>query len=241
LIVQILLRKYNISYDSLLGGYKLEKPRYEYKQKAASLLEGKYTNVIIILLIMGIISSLGTGYSAGDIAVGGGARSSWANVISLLLGAAFAYGSITMYMGIVANKEPSIEEVLLVGFKDNYVRNLVCQLLTTIFVVLWSLLLIIPGIVKAYAYSMNFYLLKRDPNLSGQDAITKSKEFTMGYKMDLFMLDLSYLGWYFIGIFTLGILWLWIVPKHLTARVLYYDEIYAKRVPVPVEKIEVVE
>ena len=103
---------------------------------------------------------------------------------------------------------------------------------------MWALLFIIPGIIKAYAYSMSFYLMKKDPNLSGQDAITKSKEYTMGYKSDLFMLDLSYLGWYFIGIFTLGILWLWIVPKHLTARVLYYDEISAKRIPAITQKVE---
>ena len=216
----------------------MERPRYEYKQKASDLLVGKYTNVILVILIMGIVSSIGTGYSAGDLIGGGGARSTWTNVISFILGSAFAYGSITMFIQITAKEEPKIEDVLLIGFKDNYVRNLVCYFLRSIFILLWALLFIIPGIIKAYAYSMSFYLMKKDPNLSGQDAITKSKEYTMGYKSDLFMLDLSYLGWYFIGIFTLGILWLWIVPKHLTARVLYYDEISAKRIPAITQKVE---
>ena len=92
--------------------------------------------------------------------------------------------------------------------------------------------------MKAYAYSMNFYLLYREPSLTAIDSIDKSKRLTQGYKMDLFMLDLSYLGWYFLGIFTLGILWLWIIPKHQTARVLYFDEIYIQKVASQEVKID---
>lgn len=209
----------------------MDKPRYEYKNKAETLMRGKYTNVILTLLIMGFLSSIGTGYSAGQFFMGGSASSTWMNLVSLVLGAAFAYGLISAFIEVARDREPNLEEVLLVGFKDNFVRNLICYFLMRLFIVLWALLFVIPGIIKAYAYSMSFYLLKKDAKLAGNDAITRSKEYTMGYKTDLFMLDLSYLGWYFLSIFTLGILLFWIVPKHLTARVLYYDEIYAKKAP----------
>ncbi len=146
--------------------------------------------------------------------------------------AMIVYSVTKMYIQLARNEKPVIEETVMIGFTEKPVRSIILHLLMTIFIVLWSLLLIIPGIIKSYAYSMSFYLLLRKPDLNASEAIEMSKEYTDGRKSDLFMLDLSYLLMYILGIFTLFILWLWIIPKHMTARTLYFDEIYEEKNPV---------
>lgn len=216
----------------------MKKQRYEYKQQAKQLMEGKYTNVIVIMIIISIVSGI---FSSGNFNFQNpnfGARI--LSVITFALSAAFSFGTMKMYMGITKDVNPDIEDILLVGFKNNYVRNLVTALLQAIYVFLWSLLLIIPGIIKAYAYSMSFYLLNKEPELQASDAITKSKEYTNGYKMDLFLLHLSYIGWYLLSLLTFGILFLWVIPKVMTAQTLIFDEIYEAKNPVKEVKEETV-
>jgi len=224
------------------GGNTMIKQRYEYKEQAKQLLQGKYTNVIVIMIIIGVITSL---FSAGNYSTDFQNISFFSRILSLVsfaLAAGFAFGNIKMYIGVIKDENPDIQDILLVGFKTNYVRNLVTSLLQSIYTFLWALLLIIPGIIKAYAYSMAFYLLYKEPELQAADAITKSKEYTKGYKMDLFLLHLSYIGWYILSIFTLGILLFWVVPKVMTAQTLIFDEIYAKYNPVvEVKEAEIVE
>ncbi|MFP4178332.1 MAG: DUF975 family protein [Acholeplasmataceae bacterium] len=223
----------------------MKQPRYVYKDKAKENLSGKYGVVIpiniIFGLILGTISSISTEFAAersfesGSWQVvdpGNPALATLLNVIVFIISAFFAYALARMYIQLARDEKPVIEETVTLGFTDKPIRSVVLHLLMNIFILLWSLLLIIPGIVKSYAYSMSFYLLHRKPDLSASDAIDLSKKYTNGRKMDLFTLDLSYLLMYFLGIFTFFILWLWIVPKHMTARTLYFDEIYAEMNPV---------
>jgi uncharacterized membrane protein len=95
---------------------------------------------------------------------------------------------------------------LAIGYRQPHVvRNFIQLLLMTVFILLWSLLLLIPGIVKAYSYSMVPYLLA-DPNVDIEDAITRSRQLMDGKKMDLFVLQLSFIGWFILGLITLNIL-----------------------------------
>jgi uncharacterized membrane protein len=79
------------------------------------------------------------------------------------------------------------------------------MLLSKIFIFLWSLLLIIPGIIKSYAYRMVPYILADNPNIGAEKAIELSNEMTRGHKFDMFVLDLSFIGWYLLGTLALGI------------------------------------
>lgn len=81
-----------------------------------------------------------------------------------------------------------------------------------VLIFLWTLLLIIPGIVKGYAYRMVPYILADNPNIGYDRAVELSNEMTMGYKWDIFVLDLSFLGWYFLGALALGIGTLFVRP-----------------------------
>lgn len=158
--------------------------------------------------------------------------------MAFLVGAIIVYASTKMYIQTANSETPVIEDILVVGLKEDPFRSIVLQFIISLFTMLWTLLFIIPGIVKSYAYSMSFYIAVLKPELSANDALDRSKELTIGHKMDIFMLDLSYILWYLIGIFTLGILWFWIIPKHMTARTLYFKEIYDINYPKPVIETE---
>ncbi|MGO5092986.1 DUF975 family protein [Clostridium sp. LCP25S3_F10] len=98
-------------------------------------------------------------------------------------------------------------------FKEgSYFKVLVTMLLRSIYTFLWFLLLIIPGIVKEYAYSMVPYILADNPDIGAERAIQLSNRMTDGEKWDMFVLDLSFIGWYIVGALALGIGVLFVNP-----------------------------
>lgn len=107
----------------------------------------------------------------------------------------------------------------------NYGRYLGGFLLMCIYVFLWSLLLYIPGIIKMFSYSMTFYIMRDNPEMSGEQAIRRSMEMMKGHKMELFLLSLSFIGWILLCIITLGIGYLWIYPYMFTAHAAFYEEL----------------
>ena len=98
------------------------------------------------------------------------------------------------------------------------------------FAFLWFLLLVVPGIVKLYAYAMTPYILIDNPELSANQAINLSKQMMKGHKLDLFLLQLSFVGWVFLSIFTLGIGLLWVIPYMLTAQAAFYQDLKKEHV-----------
>ena len=94
------------------------------------------------------------------------------------------------------------------------------NILIAIFTFLWSLLFIIPGIVKAYSYAMTPYIVHDNPEMPVRECIRQSQRMMKGYKMKLFLLDLSFIGWILLGIFSFGIGLLWVLPYMETARMM---------------------
>lgn len=94
----------------------------------------------------------------------------------------------------------------------NVVKIMFCR---GLFTLLWSLLFIIPGIIKAYEYRMIPYLLAENPDMDMSEAFARSKEMMMGNKWEAFVLDLSFIGWYFLSAFTCGILSIFYVKPYV--------------------------
>ncbi|GFZ32372.1 hypothetical protein CSC2_28980 [Clostridium zeae] len=109
------------------------------------------------------------------------------------------------------------------GFNGyNYGGIVKTMLVSKIFIFLWTLLLIIPGIIKSYAYSMVPYILADNPNIGVKKAIALSNEMTRGHKFDMFVLDLSFIGWYLLGALAFGIGIIFVLPyQNATAAELY--------------------
>ncbi|MBQ7432327.1 MAG: DUF975 family protein [Lachnospiraceae bacterium] len=99
------------------------------------------------------------------------------------------------------------------------------QWFTFLKVFLWSLLLVIPGIIAAYRYAMAPYLMAEYPDMGISEAIERSKELMDGHKMDLFLLHLSFIGWAFLCIFTLGIGLLWLNPYMNVSEAEFYLQV----------------
>lgn len=97
--------------------------------------------------------------------------------------------------------------------------------LTWIFVIAWSILLVIPGIIASYRYRLAYYIALDRPELSPLECIRESKRLMRGYKMDLFILDLSFLGWYILGSVTFGIALIWKLPYIEVTYALFYQEL----------------
>ncbi|MGL4606019.1 MAG: DUF975 family protein [Eubacteriaceae bacterium] len=137
----------------------------------------------------------------------------------LLVG--ISYFSLTIYRG----ESCSIEGMFSKGF-SNYGRTLGGILWMQLFIFLWALLLVIPGIIKGYAYSMAPYILADCPKVSATDALKISMRMTNGYKWDIFVMYLSFIGWMILNGFTLGILGLFYTNPYISISLAgLYDEL----------------
>ena len=115
----------------------------------------------------------------------------------------------------------------LFHFANDYVRIFLVNLLQTIFVALWAILLVVPGIIKAFSYALVPYLLADDKykDLGYRDLLKKSEEMMNGHKMDYFVFCLSFIGWFLLACVTAGILLIWLSPYFTTAQVKFLNDI----------------
>ena len=117
--------------------------------------------------------------------------------------------------------------VIKEGF-GGYGRVFATLFLTDLFTFLWSLLLIIPGIIKAYSYRLVPYIIKDHPELSAMEVIRKSKELMKGNKWKAFLLDLTFIGWFLLGAITLGLVNVfWTNPYSESANAVFYKDLIA--------------
>lgn len=137
-------------------------------------------------------------------------------------------GALTLGCAVISNKVirgQSVEiETLFDGFK-NYAGSLALHLLITIFTCLWTLLFIVPGIIKSLSYGLGFYILSDNPQMSANEARKLSMQMMRGNKWKLFCLNFSFIGWYLLSILTLGILSFWIAPYHNAAVAAFYQNL----------------
>ena len=136
--------------------------------------------------------------------------------------------SYWFYLVIARWNDPKVSQVFAV-YKDwaLSLKVIGTAILVGIFTILWTLLLIIPGLIKGISYSQTFFLLKDNPEYSALEAITESKKRMKGYKWKFFLMNLSFIGWVFIAIFTLGIGFLWLSPSVATVNATFYNEFIA--------------
>ena len=106
--------------------------------------------------------------------------------------------------------------------RGRYLNVILIMFYRGLLIFLWTLLLIIPGIVKSYAYRMVPYILADNPRIDYRRAVELSNQMTMGYKLDIFILDLSFIGWYLLGALAFGIGILFVRPYEDTTNAELY-------------------
>lgn len=131
-------------------------------------------------------------------------------IASFVLSSAFYLGGAWVFLKITKGETVTVGNIFY-GFEDLWTA-IKAQLFINLFISLWSLLLIIPGIVKAYAYSMTFFILAENKGMPVLEAITLSRKMMDGHKMDLFLLFLSFIGWFLLVVITFSIAGIWVYP-----------------------------
>ena len=203
--------------------------RKQLKAQAKEQIKGKIGILILVTLIIGAISSVATLLAA--LIPGGGL------LISIIVTPAFALSTIRIYLFVVRGGIPEIKDCFE-GF-DDFFSAFKVTLLVGLYTFLWSLLFIIPGIVKSYSYSMAMYVLADNKGKSARQCIAESKAMTNGHKMEIFVLDLSFIGWYLLSFLTCGIALIYVVPLLNATHANVYETIKPVA-EVPFEEVETI-
>ncbi len=209
------------------------KTNTELRRQGSEALAGRWGTFVAATLLYSIISffvqapaqlndfarnvlmtSAGVGYTLIGTSV----------VVSLLI-LPLTFGYDTIFLRNLRGEPVGVEH-MFDGFRD-YGRIFVTLLWQNILITLWTLLLIVPGIVKALAYALTTYILLDNPKLSTVEAIHLSREMMFGYKGKLFLLLLSFIGWGILCLFTCGIGVLWLLPYISSSLAAFYEDVRA--------------
>ena len=220
----------------------------ELRRKAWDSLKGKYWRAFAVILVTGLIGSVGNAFVTFGQQLGevlgmvdpaeldstmliGALVLSGVVIISAIIGALFSIfvtNAITVgvsnYFIKNTDSKPSFRDAFS-GFRVKYGRNIGTLLLAGIKTVLWALLFIIPGIIKAYEYAIIPYILADDAEISSKDAFKKAKQMMKGNKWRLFKLEFSFIGWSVLCVLTLGIGVFFLIPYVNAATAEFYVEL----------------
>ena len=193
-----------------------------YKNRALSALENKWGNFVLITLAYVLIIGI-TQILSGD--KDSPAILHLIGLVLFILALPLTWGYQTLFLGAVRGGEATAKDMFEGYNKELFSRVLTTTLLYYVYVFLWSLLLLIPGCIKAYSYAMTPYILKDNPEMKNNAAIEESMRMMDGHKLELFLLDLSFIGWAILSILTCCIGFLWLTPYMNMARVNFYEDL----------------
>lgn len=193
-----------------------------YKNRALNALENKWGNFVAITFVYGFIIGI-TQILSGD--KDSPAILHLIGLVLFILALPLTWGYQTLFLGAVRGGEATAKDMFEGYNKELFSRVLTTTLLYYVYVFLWSLLLLIPGCIKSYSYAMTPYILKDNPEMKNNAAIEESMRMMDGHKLELFLLDLSFIGWAILSILTCCIGFLWLVPYMNMARVNFYEDL----------------
>ena len=219
------------------------------KSNARDFIRGRLWMFWSVLLVVGIIESLANSLpqwifgdrlsNLSDIIAGNpdnipkeisSSVFGWYYVLNVLITIVLIPLNIGVAQNVLAwsrGEDVNKWKVLFGGFNSAkiFFKQVGIVVLNTILCALWAILLVVPGIIKGLAYSMYPYVLRDEPDLSVWQTLKKSEAIMKGYKGKLFLMYLSFVGWFILGAFTFGILYIWLTPYVMTSTVKFYDDV----------------
>lgn len=174
--------------------------------------------------IVGVPSSMSTAISRISPALAAGIGFPLM-VSTIILEGPMTYGLSRVFHKVAkGNRRVNVGD-LFSGFRENFGEALLLGFMRDLFIFLWSLLFLIPGIIKSYAWSMASFIQQESDEKHWRTCLDESADLTYGYKGKLFLLDLSFIGWYLLGALCLGVGMLWVEVYHMEARAHMYEEL----------------
>lgn len=213
-----------------------------YKNEALSALRGNWANALVATIIL---VALALFFNSND------AINSYYQriVINPFIGYSLSFVSLFVLLPLAVGYSNSMRVLLETGDNrlannsfslgfGNWLHVVWGMILITIYIFLWTLLLIIPGLIKSYSYALTPYILVEHPEMSANEAIEESMRLMDGHKFDLFYLQLSFIGWAILSILSLGLGFFWLIPYQMTAQAAFYRDIKNEAMPLQDNVIE---
>jgi uncharacterized membrane protein len=193
--------------QNLPQGPRGETPNVVLMREAQRDMEGYWGISIVASLIVGLITGLVSFFPAGGLLVAG----------------AFAYGMAVMSLAIMRKKEVTIEQTFE-GF-SHFGETFVAAIVMGLLIVLFCLLLIVPGLIKGMGYMMTYYIMAEDKRKSGTEALEQSQRMMYGYKSKLFRLQLRIFGLGLLCLLTCGVGFFFLVPYSRVVMARFYNDV----------------
>jgi len=208
------------------------------KRQAKDSLDGFWLNTIGIMilssilqfvvqscltLLAGIVTNVGAIINPNKLDL---ASSSIVEIFSVFFSMVLSYGMTAYYIRLTRSENPGVKDLFYYfssGRKS--IKVILTQVLIAIFTFLWMLLLIVPGIIKGISYMLTPYIIYDNPKLRPLEAITLSRKMMDGYKWKAFLLALSFIGWFILVIFTLGLATFYVTPYLSATFAEFYSEV----------------
>ena len=188
------------------------------KSRARHNLKGKWEVAIVTILLSFLVSVavdvvFGKKYFEGDFYI---------FLIRLFFDAPVKLGMCIVFLAISRGGNPQAS-LIFEGFRS-WLKSFLLIVLYSLFVILWSLLLVVPGIIKAISYSMGFFIMADEPDITASESIRRSRLMMHGHKTEFLILNLSFIGWLILSLFTFGILFiLYVGPLYLATVTEFYE------------------
>lgn len=218
------------------------KSNQHYKNEALSALRGNWANALVATIILIAFALFLSSNDAINFYY-------QRIVINPFIGYSISFVSLFVLLPLAVGYSNSMRVLLETGDNrltnnsfslgfGNWLHVVWGMILSTIYIFLWTLLLIIPGIIKSYSYALTPYILVEHPEMSANEAIEESMRLMDGHKFDLFYLQLSFIGWAILSILSLGLGFFWLIPYQMTAQAAFYRDIKNEAMPLQDNVIE---
>lgn len=185
----------------------------EIRSQGREDLRGNWTNSVIILVIYSLILSALSFFAFFSV-----------GIISILIGGALELGITKYFFNLRRNPDFAEINNLFEGFKY-FTDSLCIYLIKNLLIILWTILLIVPGIIKSIAYTMTYFVYLDNKKLSANDCIKRSQELMKGHKWEYFVFCLTFIGWFLLGLLCFGIGLYWVEAYFNASKMNFYERI----------------
>lgn len=211
------------------------KSNQDFKKESLEILAGKWLPAIFVCIVVWFFATSADTFTSKEVEeiYRNGQlirqvverQNGLLGIINFFFAGPVYFGMAAFFLRLRREGNAEVKDVIA-GF-NNFLKYFLADLVMTIFIVLWTLLLIIPGILAYYRYSLTYYIMNDNPELTFMEAIERSKQLMDGNKMALFQLQLSFLGWFIIGLMTFGIGLIPLGAYYNGAKTAFYEEVLA--------------
>lgn len=209
-----------------------------FKSRAKAALQNNYWKAFLVCFLTTAIMGAGTTVSTVmnnpftnqgimenefSVSVSYSPFASIGSLVTFLLAGTLTVGAARFFLNLANSAQAGVED-LFSAFK-HYGNTFVMGLLTALFTFLWSLLFIIPGIIKSLGYFAAPYILAEHPEIKAKEALKMSEEMMQGHKKDLFLLELSFIGWFILAAVPLGLGLPFLMPYYQATMAEFFNEV----------------